>query len=173
MKSDRKILSDICSFVSAKIFIEQLGLKDYVSTENMIANKGGITTSSCLPSVPQTQAYSKGDVLISNIRPYFKKIWLADRKGGCSNDVLVFRAKVNVNSEYLYYVLSNDDFFSYSTLTSKGTKMPRGDKKAIMQYLVPDFDLLTQKCISKILRSIDRKIELNNKINDNLQAEPA
>ena len=105
---------------------------------------------------------------MSNIRPYFKKIWFADCDGGCSNDVLVLRAKENINAKFLYYVLADDAFFNYSTATSKGTKMPRGDKTAIMQYEVPNFDLLTQKKIAAILSNIDEKIELNNRINDNL-----
>ena len=80
----------------------------------------------------------KNDVLVSNIRPYFKKIWYATFDGGCSNDVLVFRAKDGVSSRFLHYVLADDTFFDYSMATSKGTKMPRGDKKAIMEYEVPE-----------------------------------
>ena len=107
-------------------------------------------------------------MLVSNIRPYFKKIWRAKCDGGCSNDVLVFQANVNINKGFLYYVLANDEFFNYSMMTSKGTKMPRGDKFAIMQYEVPNFDLNTQQKITRLLESIDEKIELNNAINDNL-----
>ena len=132
--------------------------------------KGGIVYASSLPSVQYTQQYLKGDVLVSNIRPYFKKIWMADYDGGCSNDVLVFRAKDVCDPTFLYYVLANDVFFDYATATSKGTKMPRGDKTAIMQYDVPDFDLDTQLRIGKLLRSLDDRIATNKKINDNLAA---
>lgn len=105
---------------------------------------------------------------MSNIRPYFKKIWFADFDGGCSNDVLVFRAKEGTDARFLYYVLADDAFFDYSTATSKGTKMPRGDKTAIMQYEVPHFDLPIQKKIAGILADIDDKIALNSNINKNL-----
>lgn len=54
--------------------------------------------------------------------------------------------------------------------TSKGTKMPRGDKVAIMQYPITLPPLATQQKIATILSSLDDKIELNNKINDNLAA---
>ena len=111
-----------------------------------------------------------GDVLVSNIRPYFKKIWHADFDGGCSNDVRVFHAKNGVNNKYLYYVLANDAFFDYSMATSKGTKMPRGDKTAIMQYDVPDFSYDKLIKIANILDAIDQKIQLNKKINKNLAA---
>ena len=161
-------LKDICFYAMGKIDVNVLKGTDYISTENMLPNKEGVTTASSLPKTAQTRAYQKGDVLVSNIRPYFKKIWFADCDGGCSNDVLVLRAKENINAKFLYYVLADDAFFNYSTATSKGTKMPRGDKTAIMQYEVPNFDLLTQKKIAAILSNIDEKIELNNRINDNL-----
>ena len=161
-------LSSLCSYVKDKVAVDTLSTKTYISTENMVPNKGGIEVASSLPSVQYTQAYSEGDVLVSNIRPYFKKIWMAEFNGGCSNDVLVFRANTGCNPVFLYYVLANDAFFDYATATSKGTKMPRGDKTAIMQYDVPDFDYPTQQRISGVLRSLDGQIATNKKVNDNL-----
>ena len=151
-------LSDICFYAKSKIEVSNLTDANYISTENMLPNKGGITTASTLPSTIQTQAYQKNDVLVSKIRPYFKKIWFAENNGGCSNDVLVLRAKEGIDARFLYYVLADDAFFDYSTATSKGTKMPRGDKAAIMQYNVPAFDLETQKKIAGLLSDIDAKI---------------
>lgn len=163
-------LSDICSFRKSKIAVDTLNTQNYISTENMLPNKGGITESSSLPTVALTQEYRNGDVLVSNIRPYFKKIWQATFDGGCSNDVLVFVSNENVDKCFLYYLLASDDFFNYAMVTSKGTKMPRGDKTSIMQYEVPKFDIDIQKKISNILKNIDRKIELNDAINNNLVA---
>lgn len=164
-------LSDICCFRKEKVEVENLNTQNYVSTENMLPNKRGITEASSLPTVLLTQKYKKDDVLVSNIRPYFKKIWQAKYDGGCSNDVLVFVPDSNIDKNFLYYVLADDDFFTYSMATSKGTKMPRGDKVSIMQYEVPLFDLHTQKKIASILKSLDEKIELNNKINNNLEQQ--
>ena len=161
-------LSDICSFRKGKISVDGLNRSTYISTENMLPNKCGITEASSLPTVQLTQEYKKGDVLVSNIRPYFKKIWKATYDGGCSNDVLVFAANSNTDKDFLYYILANDDFFAYSMATSKGTKMPRGDKTSIMQYEVPVMDIELQRRIASILKSIDEKIELNNAINNNL-----
>ena len=164
-------LSDICSFRKGKVEVENLNTKNYISTENMLPNKCGIIEASSLPSVALAQEYKNGDILVSNIRPYFKKIWKAKYDGGCSNDVLVFVAKSNTDRNFLYYVLADDDFFTYSMTTSKGTKMPRGDKTSIMQYEVPMIDLQTQKKIASILKSFDEKIELNNVINNNLEQQ--
>lgn len=164
-------LSDICDFRKGKVEVENLNTKNYISTENMLPNKSGITDASSLPTVSLTQEYKSGDVLVSNIRPYFKKIWQARYDGGCSNDVLVFVPKSNTDSNFLYYVLADDDFFTYSMATSKGTKMPRGDKTSIMQYEVPMVDFCTQKKIASVLKSLDEKIELNNAINENLEQQ--
>ena len=163
-------LSDICDYVKGKIDVAVLDEDTYISTENMMPNKNGITSASSLPTVAQTQVFSAGDVLVSNIRPYFKKIWFSEYDGGCSNDVLVFRAKDGVSKRFLYYVLADDAFFDYSMATSKGTKMPRGDKTAIMKYEVPDFNYEEQEKIAGILEVLDRKIQLNTEINDNLVA---
>lgn len=161
-------LSDICEYVTEKVSVSALGVNTYISTENMLPNKAGKTLASSLPLTNQTQAFRAGDVLVSNIRPYFKKIWYASYGGGCSNDVLVFRAKRKVNPRFLYYVLADDAFFKYSMATSKGTKMPRGDKNAIMEYNVPNFDYESQGKIAGILGVIDEKLVVNLIINDNL-----
>lgn len=163
-------LSDVCVFRKGKVRVSSLTVKTYISTENMMPNKGGITEAISLPTMELTQEYKKGDILVSNIRPYFKKIWQAKYDGGCSNDVLVFQGNANIDKDFLYYILADDTFFAYSMATSKGTKMPRGDKTSIMQYEVPAFDMNTQKRIATVLKSLDEKIELNQAINDNLAA---
>lgn len=164
-------LSEICDFVKEKTDVVGLDNTTYISTENMLPNKGGIIHASTLPTTKQTQAFKKGDVLVSNIRPYFKKIWYAKFDGGCSNDVLVFRAKDGIDSMFLHYVLADDNFFRYAMTTSKGTKMPRGDKKAILEYDVPDILYENQKKIANILSLTDKKIQFNIQINENLEQQ--
>lgn len=164
-------LSDICSYRKGKTEVKRLNNITYISTENMLPNKGGITEASSLPSIVLTQEYRKGDVLVSNIRPYFKKIWQAKYDGGCSNDVLVFTPNPMTDKDFLYYVLANDEFFLYSMATSKGTKMPRGDKDSIMQYEIPDIGLDRQRKIASVLKSLDGKIQLNIAINNNLEQQ--
>lgn len=164
-------LEDICDYVKEKIDISLIDENTYISTENMLPDKGGITEASSLPSADKTQAFKAGDVLVSNIRPYFKKIWYSTFDGGCSNDVLVFRAKEGVSKRFLYYVLADDTFFSYSMSTAKGTKMPRGDKKALMKYDVPNISYEEQVKIASVLDVIDKKIFVNEEINDNLEQQ--
>ena len=163
-------LSNICEYSSKRIDSSLLTVENYVSTENMMQNKGGITLASKVP-VENSVEFLPGDILISNIRPYFRKIWLSDKKGGCSSDVLCIRALPGTDSTYLYYLLSQDSFFDYVMSGAKGCKMPRGDKSQIMQWDValPNFE--EQHRIASILKSIDDKIQLNNRINHNLEQQ--
>jgi type I restriction enzyme S subunit len=141
----------------------------FVTTDSMIQNKGGITNTPVLPK-GNLIAFSKGDILIGNIRPYLQKIWYSDKNGGCSPDVLVIQAMSNTDSKFLYYSLFRDDFFNHMMNGSKGTKMPRGDKSQILRFHIPKIELSTQQKIASVLSVLDSKIELNNRINAELEA---
>ena len=165
------ILSDIAEYVTEKVNSDKITLNQYVTTDSLLQNKRGRQTAQNLPPMPCVlTSYSQGDILISNIRPYLKKIWFADSNGGCSTDVLVFRAKKGHSSNFLFALLMQDAFFSYMMQGSKGSKMPRGDKNQIMHYKVPTFSSFEEENIGNIIVNIERKIALNHQINDNLEA---
>ncbi|MCG4305378.1 restriction endonuclease subunit S [Enterococcus lactis] len=157
-------LSDLADYVTEKIDIESIDLDTYISTDNMLSEKQGVSIIEKLPNVKRVTRFKKGDTLVSNIRPYFKKIWFANRDGGCSADVLVFRVKDKVKPEFLFCLLFQDYFFNRMVLSSKGTKMPRGDKKAIMETSFEITELENQEKISKIFFDFKEKIELNNQM---------
>lgn len=163
-------LGDVAFYVNEKINVSEISLKNYISTENMISDRGGVIQATKLPNGKVTK-FKKEDVLTSNIRPYFKKIWHATKEGGASNDVLVFRPKnkLELDNKYLYYILSDETFFAYSVASSHGTKMPRGDKDAIMKYEISLPKIQIQRQIAEILSAYDEKIENNNTIIKNLE----
>ena len=121
-------LLDICEYRKGKVNTSNLTLKTYISTENMLPDKAGILEANSLPSTALVQEYKENDILISNIRPYFKKIWQAKYDGGCSNDVLVFQGNLNVDKDFLYYILANDDFLRTQWQHLKGQKCQEGIK---------------------------------------------
>ena len=130
------ILADICSYSKDKIEISKLSLDTYYSTENMLPEKSGAVKATSLPTTSQTTACHKGDTLISNIRPYFKKIVYCEDDCGCSTDVLCFKPVHPRYTAYLFSTLYADSFFDFMVAGAKGTKMPRGDKQQIMTYPV-------------------------------------
>ena len=127
-------LGDICAYNSDRVSVSALTLDNYISTENMATDKNGFVRAASLPTISQTTSFTSGDTLVSNIRPYFKKIVYCGYAGGCSTDVLCFRPYKPNLSLYVYNVLYSDSFFEYMVAGSKGTKMPRGDKQQIMKY---------------------------------------
>ena len=158
-------LCDISEYRTERIEVNLLNEKNYVSTENMLSERGGIVDSSYPPSGNNSPAFKSNDILVSNIRPYFKKIWFAQNDGGCSNDVIVFKpSEEKVDPKFLYYQLSKDEFFDFMMSGANGTKMPRGNKKAIPKFklLIPK-SLPTQKRIASILSAYDDLIENNLK----------
>lgn len=165
-------LCEIAYFVTDKIPLENVLLTDYVTTDSLLPNKEGRCVAQNLP--PQKCVlthYKCGDVLVANIRPYLKKIWFADREGGASADVLVFRAKSGHSQEFLYASLLQDSFYDYVMKGKKGSKMPRGDKNQIMRYSIPKLSLAEEACIGNIILSFCTKININRQINDNLEAQ--
>ena len=157
-------ISNVASIVNTKIDASILTAHTYISTECMLPNCGGIANCSSIPNGKVT-GFDKNDILLSNIRPYFKKLWFSTRSGGCSNDVICLRI---TNGEclpkYLYYALCTDEFIDTFSASSKGTKMPRGDKNALLTYEIPDRNIEDQLHIVDILGSIDEKIENNEQL---------
>ena len=161
-------LGEVATTTTTKIGCSDI-TSNYISTENMLPNKGGVVAASSFPSTGNVSTYQQGDILVSNIRPYFKKIWRATCNGTASNDVIIFCANEGVDNLYLYYLLADDRFFAYVMTGAKGTKMPRGDKKQMLQYPVNLPPLEEQKRIADILGAFDDKIELLQKQNKTLE----
>ena len=126
----------------------------------MLQQCEGVVPYDGKPNIDNVIEYRKGDILVSNIRPYLKKTWIADRDGGCSPDVLVFRVADDnlVNSAFLGFCLKQDDFFDFMMSGKKGMKMPRGDKDAIPNYIVPVPPMVEQKKILVEVSSYEEKI---------------
>ena len=169
--SNKIQLSNAVNYSSKRIDAQKVLLENFITTDNLLPSKGGIKIASNLPpSHSAMPAYCANNILISNIRPYLKKIWYSNRDGGCNADVLVFDVKQTFCPKFIYYTMFSDDFFEHVMKGAKGTKMPRGDKQQILEYLIPNFNLPTQQRIAHILSTLDAKIELNNRINAQLEA---
>ncbi|WP_269222499.1 restriction endonuclease subunit S [Flavobacterium sp. IMCC34518] len=163
-------LKNVVSYSKLRSNHKDLSLETYITTDNLLQNKLGIKIANSLPpngdSFPK---YINGNILVSNIRPYLKKIWFANRSGICSADVLTFETQTEFSSKFIYYNLFQDAFFEHMMKGAKGTKMPRGEKNQILEFEIPDFPFSVQEKIAEFLSAIDNKIQLNNKINDNLE----
>jgi type I restriction enzyme S subunit len=157
-------LSEVSAYSTGRIASAFINDENFVGVDNLLSDKRGKTTASYSPNTSVITSYGIGDVLLGNIRPYLKKIWIADRIGGCSGDVLAIKildsAKTDLSPRFLFHVLSSDSFFTYNNQNAKGAKMPRGDKSAILRYgfFLPSLD--EQERVVKILDDLD--LQLND-----------
>ncbi len=163
-------LGSVANYSDDRVSFTKLSPDNYIGTDNLLQNKLGKTKALYTPKIGLTAGYEEGDILIGNIRPYLKKIWYATNNGGSSADVLTIKVKKDNDSKFVYYSLFRDDFFAHMMKGSKGTKMPRGDKTQVLDFLIPDFPITIQQKIASVLSLLDSQIELNNRINIELEA---
>ena len=161
-------MGHVTDFVKERISTDKLTLANYVSTENMKSDFGGINPAISIPNNTNVIHYKKGDVLLSNIRPYLRKVWAANSDGGCSTDVFVFRAK-SISPSFLHYIMANDTFINYVMSGAKGVKMPRGDKEQMLKYVFSIPRIEEQYKISRLLHLLDDRIATQNKIIEDLK----
>ena len=157
------LLEDVAEFQKKRISSDLLNNSNYISTENILQNFGGVQNSISIPANTNVIEYQRGDVLLSNIRPYLKKVWLSDRHGGCSADVFVLRGN-QCERRFLYYVIASDRFINFVMSGAKGVKMPRGDKSQMEKFTFFIPTNVEQKKIAMFLSMLDERIRLQNKI---------
>lgn len=163
-------LGAVAEYSQKRISVTDLTPETYVGVDNLLQDRKGKTVATFLPEQGSVTFYNQGDILIGNIRPYLKKIWFSNQVGGTSGDVLTIQNSIIpcMENKYLYYILSDDRFFYYNVQYSKGSKMPRGDKQAIMQYkfILPS---ITEQ--ERIVSILDHFNTLTNSLSEGLPKE--
>jgi type I restriction enzyme, S subunit len=102
--------------------------------------------------------FSQGDILFGKLRPYFRKVGVANVDGVCSTDILVIAPKT---SEWFGFVLghvSSAELIDAVNAASTGTKMPRASWNDIARqpvalpsaHLAQAYNALLQPMIAKI-----------------------
>lgn len=153
-------LNNIAPFVTKSIKYNDIASETYITTDNMLQNKLGVIPFVGEANISSITEYKKDDILISNIRPYLKKIWFADKEGGCSKDVLVLRSAdaSKYLPKYIFYMVRRDAFFDYVMEGKKGVKMPRGNKNDIQKYRIPIPPIEEQKRIVSQIEALELEI---------------
>ena len=162
-------LKDVADFQKERISSGLLDESTYISTENILQNFQGVQSAISIPANTNVVAYKKNDILLSNIRPYLKKVWFSDKIGGCSADVFVLRSKT-CEPEFLYNVIASDKFINYVMSGAKGVKMPRGDKNQMESFSFSIPAVAEQRKISRLFQLLDERIATQNKIIEKLQS---
>mgnify|MGYP000554701116 FL=1 len=166
-------LNTIAPFATKSIKYGDIESETYITTDNMLQNKLGILPFEGVANISSITEYKLEDILISNIRPYLKKIWFADKEGGCSKDVLVLRSADTSKylPKYIFYMLRRDSFFDYVMEGKKGIKMPRGNKEDIMKYKIPMLNIDEQKRIVAQIEALELEITKARTLIENVASE--
>ena len=158
VKGEIARLKIIAPYTTKRIQFSAINLEDYISTDNILQNCDGICVYNGEPNINSVIEYAENDILVSNIRPYLKKIWFSNKKGGCSPDVLVFRPISGINARYIYYAMKQNTFFKYIMKNVRGVKMPRGDKNHILNFSIPVPSLEEQQRIVQEIEAYEAAI---------------
>ncbi len=113
--------------------------------------------------------FQPNDVLFGKLRPYFRKVVKPNFSGICSTDIWIFRAKKDIDQNFLFYFLANWNFVDIADGGDGGTRMPRADWNFLQDTIwkIPPFS--EQTAIASILSSLDNKIDLLQRQNKTLE----
>jgi len=106
-----------------------------------------------------------GTVLTETGKPVLQRI---HGKTWVNNHAHILRNTGLVDFDYLYYLLKNTPF-SGAVTGAVQLKISQANMNTVRVFIHTDKN--DQRKIAEILRALDSKIELNNKINDNLQQQ--
>ena len=113
----------------------------------------------------------EGDVIFSRVGSVDRCSYVSKEYSGWlfSGRCLRVRPRSGINPEYLYYFLTNEGTKQYIRNIAVGATMPSINTKLLNEVPITIPSLDDQRRIASILSSLDRKIELNNKINADLE----
>ncbi|CAK8711941.1 hypothetical protein KKHLCK_00955 [Candidatus Electrothrix laxa] len=158
----KTVLEQVAENVSDKFQPNETRSKKikYVGLENLEPETFKVKTWGYSSDVVSAKnVFVEEDTLFGKLRPYLKKVSLADFKGICSTDILVIRPKQEISPFFLYRILSTDKIIAHSTESSAGNVMPRTSWKELSGYVILVPPLLEQKKIAAILTAVDEVIE--------------
>jgi type I restriction enzyme S subunit len=110
----------------------------------------------------------KGDVIYSKIRPYLKKVAMAQEDCLCSADMYPIRGKKETINKFLFYLLLSKDFTDYAISASSRTGIPKINREELNEYKLLLPSLEGQKQIAEILSAVDDKIQITKQLKNKL-----
>lgn len=149
-------VSDLVSEVTARIDPQTVAGPDtpYVGLEDIGQGTGTIVSVGRASSATsQKSIFAAGDILFGKLRPNLKKVARPDFDGICSTDIVVFRAKSEVDADFAFRVLSSEPVIEHAVAQSAGTKMPRAHASSVLNFTTNLPPLKEQRRIAEVLRS--------------------
>jgi type I restriction enzyme S subunit len=131
----------------------------YVGMEHIEQGTGTlIGTISSDDVLSNTFAFNKGDVLYGRLRPYLKKVIVADFDGCCSTEIFPIRSK-SIIASFLKYWFLTDEITNKVDATCAGCRMPRGNMNDVLKFDISYPPHSEQQSIVATLDSLKSKVD--------------
>ena len=105
-------------------------------------------------SIGEKTVFKKGQVLYSKLRPYLKKVLVADENGISTPELISFDLYADINANYIKYCLTNSYVDRVINKRSYGIKMPRVDAGFMVNLPIPVPPIQEQDRIVKLVENI-------------------
>ena len=117
-----------------------------------------------------TSAFQPGDVLYGKLRPYLDKAVFADEPGVCTTELLVLRAKANVDPRFLAAAVHSPGFLEYAIAGTTGVQHPRISWAHTREFQMPAFTFCEQQGIADLLWLVHEAISQSEALVEETQA---
>ena len=155
-------LADLCDLIADPVRPGTLTESLYLGLENLASGRlvpiGGGLSSNVRSTA---SAFQPGDVLYGKLRPYLDKAVLAKEAGVCTTELLVLRAKEDVDPRFLAAVVHSPRFVEYAIAGTTGVQHPRTSWAHTCEFEVHTFTFDEQQRIADILWLVHEAIGLS------------
>ncbi|PIY99714.1 MAG: hypothetical protein COY63_02115, partial [Candidatus Huberarchaeum crystalense] len=139
----------------------------YIGLENIESNSGNLVgnINAEMKAIKSTKnVFKKDDILYGKLRPNLNKVWLADKDGICSTDILVLRGGKKIIPAFYLPVLLSSDFNLEVLKGLKGAQLPRVSFDYLKHLKIPLLSLEVQKQLVAEMEEQEKIIEANKKL---------
>ena len=158
-------LWDLCDLIAEPVKPDERPDARYLGLEHLASGRlcpiGGGQASEMRSTM---SAFKPGDVLYGKLRPYLDKAVLTDGAGVCTTELLVLRAKVDVEPRFLATAVHCPDFLEYAVAGTTGVQHPRTSWAHIREFEVPAFTFDEQRRIADLLWLVHEAITLSGSL---------
>ncbi len=140
---EEKNFGDVCDYHKEQGVYKNM---KYIGMENMISGRGEILGYMNSNEVLSSSfKFNKGDVLYGRLRPYLRKVYIAEFDGCCSTEIFPIVSKI-IEPGFIKYWLLTDKITNKINATSSGCRMPRGNMNEVKKFL---FSYPVQKSVQQ------------------------
>ncbi|HED0781449.1 TPA: restriction endonuclease subunit S [Campylobacter jejuni] len=157
-----KSLGDTSNYgKTSQVKPSQLKGNDWILELEDIEKESGVLLQKVLFQDRQSKSnkikFNKGDILFGTLRPYLKKVIIADDNGACSSEIMPFSTGNSITNHFIYYYLFANFLHDRISSLTYGARMPRLGTKDGKSLQIPLPPLQEQEQIAEHLDFVFEK----------------